>query len=132
MKNALLIIALFVATLQMSAQNNEDEYRRSSIYSVLVNHSDLKYANEIVSVFKQIPVPDKYNDHDLSVKIVKATTSGHIDKSIAERFLNNNHVASRLVAKWYDWNFLTGECDIRIIPKMSLEFRLCMASRNHP
>lgn len=120
MKNALLIIALFVATLQMSAQNEEDEYRRSSIYSVLVNHSDLKYANEIVSVFKQIPVPDKYNDHDLSVKVVKATTAGHIDKSIAEQFLNNNHVASRLVAKWFDWNFLTGECDIRIIAKRGL------------
>lgn len=117
MKNAILFIALLLATFTASAQYDEPPYRRSSIYSVLVNHSDLKFSNEIVAVFKQMPVPDKYNDHDLSVKVVKATTAGHINQSIADQFLKNNNIASRLVSKWFDRNFLTGECDLRIIQK---------------
>lgn len=108
---------MLLAAFTTSAQDEEPPYRRSSIYSVLVNHSDLKFSNEIVSVFKQMPVPDKYNDHDLSVKVIKATTGGYTDRSVADQFLKNNNVASRLISKWFDRNFLTGECDLRIIQK---------------
>ena len=36
----------------------------------MVNHTDQQFANEIKKAFLQIPVPDKFCNHDLSVKVL--------------------------------------------------------------
>ena len=59
------------------AQEPVSDYRRSSVYSVLVNHTDQQFAAEIKEAFLQIPVPDQFNDHNLSVKVL------NMDKKLA-------------------------------------------------
>lgn len=56
----------------------DNSYRRSSLYSILVSHTDKKFNTEIENCFMYIPIPDTYNDHDLSVKIVNL--EGSIEK----------------------------------------------------
>ena len=71
MKTRYIILAFVVVSfLEAYAQDPASEYRRSSIYSVLINHTDQQFANEIKEAFLQIPVPDKFNDHNLSVKVL--------------------------------------------------------------
>jgi hypothetical protein len=66
-----------------------------------------------------MPVPDKYNDHDLSVKVVSVSEKEVLPKQI-EDFLNRNNVASRLVSKWFDRDFTDGTCDVELIKERGL------------
>jgi hypothetical protein len=131
------LIAIF-ATNSM-AQEPVSDYRRSSIYSVLVNHTDQKFAGEIKEAFLQIPVPDKFNDHNLSVKVLnmeKKLSGANSEKEnpVITEFLQNNKVASRLVGRWFNRDFFTGECNMELVKERGLynatEFDKQLATRS--
>lgn len=116
---------LLSGTYKVEAQNQEFEYRRSSIYSLLINHEDQKFAKEIREAFVAIPVPDKFNDHELSVKILsldKKLKGAASDRENAEltSFLQRNKVASRLVGKWFNRDKETGVCDMELVKERGL------------
>ncbi len=121
------------------AQEPISDYRRSSIYSVLVNHTDQQFANEIKEAFLQIPVPDKFNDHNLSVKVLnldkKLEGAGkEKENPVITEFLQNNRVASRLVARWFNRDFFTGQCNMELVKERGLynatEFDKQLATRS--
>lgn len=121
------IICAFVAFLTngTNAQEPESNYRRSSIYSVLVNHTDQQFADEIKEAFLQIPVPDKFNDHNLSVKVLnmdkKLSGAGsEKENPVITEFLQNNKVASRLIGRWFNRDFFTGKCDMELVKERGL------------
>ena len=121
MKDKVLAIALLTLMITgVKAQEQEMDYRRSSIYSILVNHNEQQFASEIKEAFLQIPVPDKYNDHNLSVKVLTmdsklAGASRDEENPYITLFLMNNQVASRLVARWFNRDCFTGECNMELI-----------------
>lgn len=135
MKRHIILSTVFamltIAALAQKQKTLEDNtYRRSSLYSILISHTDKKFNTEIEDCFLQIPIPDCYNDHDLSVKIVniegkvekekvgkKETAKGHPE--ITE-FLEKNEIASRLVGKWFLRDFNTGECSMDLIGSRGL------------
>ena len=121
----ILLLLIAVSVQQMFAQETEAQYRRSSIYSVLVNHTNQQYAGEIKEAFLQIPVPDKFNDHNLSVKVInmdKKLTGAGREKENEEitQFLQDNKVASRLVARWFNRDYFTGECNMELVKERGL------------
>lgn len=119
---------MLLALHPLQAQQNDDDdlkYRRSSIYSVLINHTEQNFAKEIRAAFLQMPVPDKYNDHNLSVRVLNmsdklknAAKKGE-NPAITE-FLNSNEVASRLVARWFNRDKETGLCDMNLVADRGL------------
>lgn len=118
----ILVAACACCMTAVSAQKLEEsiKYRRSSIYTILVNHTEQKFATEIRNSFMMMPVPDKYEDHNLSVRCLDIETKLDGAKSEKENpliteFLNNNYVASRLVAKWYNRDMFTGEGNTNLI-----------------
>lgn len=129
MKNIISVVIstaiLLLGTEQLNAQQQESEYRRSSIYSLLINHSDQRFAKEIREAFVKIPVPDKFNDHELSVKILSLDTKlkdASSDKENAElsSFLSRNQIASRLVGKWFNRDITTGVCNMELVKERGL------------
>ncbi len=113
-------LLLIVSLNGVLAQGSDiEKYRRSSIYSVLISQAGQKFATEIEEVFRAMPTPDKYNNHDLGVKVVLAQ-SPKTQKSEVDAFLESNNIASRLVARWFDRNILTGECDMELIKERGL------------
>lgn len=106
MKKHIFSLIFLAASLTAQAQNSDADtpYRRSSLYSILVNHTDQKFANEIRTAFVAMPTPDKYNNHDLSVKVItldkklKGAKSDNENDAITN-FLTDNQVASR---QWRD------------------------------
>lgn len=135
----ILLILIAASVQQMFAQETEAQYRRSSIYSVLVNHTDQQYASEIKEAFLQIPVPDKFNDHNLSVKVLnmdKKLAGAGREKENEEitQFLQDNNIASRLVARWFNRDFFTGECNMELVKERGLynatEFDKQLANRS--
>lgn len=140
MKPTYIILAALLATLGLRAQTAGETsgYRRSSIYSLLINHEEQKYADEISTAFVAIPVPDRFNDHNLSVKVVtldkklKGAKSDDENAAITQ-FLTDNRVASRLVGRWFNRDFYTGVCDMELVKERGLynasEFDKALAQR---
>jgi len=136
-----LIIATLLGGGNLKAQNatGDSNYRRSSLYSLIVNHTDQRFGEEIKNAFLDIEIPDKYNDHDLSVKILdmkeelKGTLSDKENETIT-RFLTDNQVASRLVGKWFNRDAFTGRCDVELVKARGLynatEFDREMAAKS--
>ena len=117
-----LLIVLFTYT---SAQEQNIDYRRSSIYSILINHTDQLFASEIKQAYLQIPVPDKFNNHNLSVRVLnldKKLTGAKSNKENEDisAFLQKNKIASRLVARWFNRDFYTGACDMELVKERGL------------
>lgn len=109
------LVLLFVSAA--SGKTYEDvsvKYNRSSIYSILVNHTEQKFGKEIKDQFLNIPVPEQYNNHDLSVKVINVSGKGEFLDSI-NAFIDNNRIASRMVAKWFDRDILTGACSMNLV-----------------
>lgn len=134
----LLGIALMLS-VTIQAQAPESNYRRSSIYSLLVNHTEQKFANEIREAFMQIPVPDKFNDHNLSVKVLNmdkklAGANKERENPVITQFLDDNRVASRLVGRWFNRDYFTGQCDMELVKERGLynatEFDKQLAARS--
>lgn len=115
----LFIIYILFPLLVNAQQPEQLKYRRSSIYSLLINHTEQKFGKEIGDVFLSMPVPDKYNDHNLSVRVV-STTANVREKEVGRSFIENNGIASRLVAHWFNRNILTGECNTDLIKERGL------------
>lgn len=135
----ILIGCLTLFTVSVLAQEPESNYRRSSIYSVLINHTDQQFGNEIKEAFLQIPVPDKFNDHNLSVKVLNidkklAGANKSNENTVITDFLQNNKVASRLVGRWFNRDFFTGQCDMELVKERGLynatEFDKQLAKRS--
>lgn len=140
MKRTIITISLFIAYFGIVfAQDNTPDYRRSSIYSILINHTEQKFASEIKEAFLQIPVPDKFNDHNLSVKVLTmdkklAGAKSEKENPVITDFLSNNKVASRLVGRWFNRDFYTGECNMELVKERGLynasEFDKQLANRS--
>lgn len=123
MKKFILTLSVLVfSAVTIGAKDlevTELKYSRNSLYSILVSHTDQKFASEIQSQFLAIPTPEQYNNHDLSVKVVSVNNNGKYTDAIT-RFVNQNQIGSRLIAKWFDRNILTGECSMNLIKERGI------------
>lgn len=128
-KTCIILILLVTSTIRIIAQEQGQEqaldYRRSSLYSLMINHTEQQFASEIKEAFLQIPLPDKFNDHNLSVRVLdmdsklKGASKGSENKHITE-FLQDNKIASRLVARWFNRDFYTGACNMELVKERGL------------
>ncbi|MBP7358706.1 MAG: hypothetical protein KA955_05130 [Prevotella sp.] len=120
--------------ISVSSQDASAKYRRSSIYSIMIKHNKQQFADSISKVFAVMPVPDKYNDHDLSVKILSIDESKMDNNVKVTNFLEKNMVASRLVAKWFDRDLLNSKCDLNLVKTRGLynasEFDKALAGKS--
>ena len=102
MKKILYSILFFNVITISFAQDSKSEfevkYRRSSLYSVMVDQPNLPYAAEIKKNFENSPIPDKFNNHNLSKRIYdlgELPTDGS-DSPILSA------IARDIVAKWFN------------------------------
>lgn len=124
MKRIIILIYCLIcgSALTLSAQNANDvelQYKRSSLYSILISHHKAQFAPEIENVFFDIPIPDKFNNHDLSIKVVNSPDN-KTDEPAITSFLQQNNVARHLVARWFNRNPKTGCCDMSLITERGL------------
>lgn len=117
-----LILSGIISMSSIFAENNsitDIRSRRSSICSILVKHAEQKFADEIERQFLEIPISDRFNDHNLSVRVVDAASKKITDTN-KDNFVDNNLIASRLVGRWFNRNLLTGECTMDTVKARGL------------
>jgi hypothetical protein len=123
-------LVLLTVSFNLLAQEKTDvKYRRSSLHMIIMEDSDLspQYKGIVLGAMNNAPWPDKYDKHDigissydiLSINVPEATKEDEkskekskeeekqdkrlkgVDKKI-EKFLKDEGVARKLVAKWFD------------------------------
>ena len=112
MKRLLYFTLILWLSCPLSAQDLE-RYNRASIYPVFMLHPGARMYDEIYNTCLAMPVPDKYNDHRLSVRIVQGLSTKAKEKDVraaAVAFVEKNQIAKRMVAKWFERDKKTGEC----------------------
>jgi len=114
MNKYITTIILVFTVLSVSSQE-ETKYRRSSLYSMLISHPSQQFDKEITGVFFTIPVPDKFNNHDLSVKIVSSDEKRQEKLEVINSFIEKNALPRRMVGKWFDRDPETGYFDMNLI-----------------
>lgn len=119
----LLLIVCGICHYSEAQTQDYDKYHRSSLYSILLKHPGKEFCNEMVEAFKAIPIPDKYNNHDLKIKvmeapILKSLTKAEIEGSYREaieKILARNKIGGRLVEKWFNRDKKTGAFNMELI-----------------
>lgn len=121
LKYYILLLAASVAltSFAQTSDTSEDRYRRLSLCNILVKHDNEKFADEIETQFLKIPVSEQYNDHNLSVRVVNTSDKLKGDEAITS-FVNRNHMASRLIGRWFNRNMLTGACNMELVKARGL------------
>ena len=114
-----------VCIINTTAQENDDlnKYHRSSLYSILLKHPEKDFCNEMIEAFKSIPIPDRYNNHDLKIKVIpspimKSLTKEEVEgayKDAISKILVKNKIGGRLVEKWFNRDKITGCFDMHLV-----------------
>lgn len=109
MSRKLFIGLAFLCVIVPSFAEDVFNYHKASIYSIMLKHENQEYCDEMVEVFKKIPVQDNFYDFSLTNLIFKAgqleesdTTRSDNQKSHIDRLLYENAIGRRLVAKWFN------------------------------
>ncbi len=104
MKKITLLLVMLVGTaFTVTAQvaDLEVKYRRSSLYTMMIHEPSRPYAEVIKNSFEKGPIPEKFNDHNLGVRVIQATDAKDESENITS-YLNTNDVAKEMVAKWFN------------------------------
>ncbi len=115
-----VIVFCVTVIFNLHAQSTE-EYRRSSLYSILIKHAEKAFCPEIIEAFNSIPIPDKFDNHNLNIRIVNAYVPTHLQnnrelqKQNIETFLTENDIGRRMIAKWFDRDKNTGCFDMKLV-----------------
>lgn len=123
-KKQILICFLCGTSCFVPAQETDlNKYHRSSLYSILLKHPEKEFCNEMIEAFKSIPIPDKYNNHDLKIKVMpapvlKTLTKTEIEGAYKDAITNmlvKNKIGGRLVEKWFDRDKTTGCFNMNLV-----------------
>ncbi len=130
---ALTLSAVIGANAKTYSDSIQSNYRRSSLCQFMVSRTDQNMYDRIQKQYMEIPTPNQYYDHNLSIRMVNVDKKGKYEADI-DKWLADNDIASRLVAKWYDRDILTGKFSTELIKARGLynatEFDKELAARS--
>lgn len=92
-----------VKELQEEYKDFKDlKYRRSSLYTLMVNDPSRERNNVIRNAFGNTELSTKFNDHNIGPYLIPGKGGDKEQIANIEAYLNNNGVAKELVAKWFN------------------------------
>jgi gluconate kinase len=80
------------------------KYRRSSLYTLMVNDPTRLHANVIKDAFGNSVIPQKFNDHNIGPYMINGQANSEDQSYVITNYLNSNNVAKDIVAKWFNKN----------------------------
>ena len=115
MKKLIIMLTLGLMTQICHAQDDENfKYMRGSLCIMTVEHPTLEFNDQIEKVFEKVPIPNRFNSHELGVRVLSFPNN---DDQLANLkiFSNENQLAKRIVAKWFGRNKNTGAFNIDLL-----------------
>lgn len=100
---------------------SEVKYQRGSVIQMMIEHPMYMFNDEVANVFKKLPVSERFNNHNLGVKVVKFATQEFSDQqSNISSFIDQVNLGGRAVAKWFNWNKNTGAFNMDLVKERGL------------
>ncbi|MGZ3865376.1 MAG: hypothetical protein ACXVC6_06195 [Bacteroidia bacterium] len=91
-----------------SAENESTgiKYRRSSLYTLMVNNTTRERSDVIKEAFMKAPLPANFNDHNLTIAAVDVSSNSKATELVNNfnSYFQTNKIARDLVAKWFNRN----------------------------
>ncbi len=118
--NGIFKIVLTLAILSLScaiyAQESENyEYERASLHVMMIKHLNQRYDDVIEDVFNDTPFPERFNNHNLGVKVVSFAEVGGDQQSNIESFIEQVGLGQKMVAKWFNRNKDSGAMNMQLV-----------------
>ncbi|RXR20606.1 hypothetical protein EQG63_01345 [Flavobacterium amnicola] len=104
MKKIILSLITLSSIVAANAQDKKElnvKYRRSSLYTLMVENPAIPHADVIKSAFVKGPIPEKFNDHISGSRTIPTNNEEDQTTNI-KNYLETNNVAKELVAKWFN------------------------------
>lgn len=117
---ALLLLGA-MSFMYVSAQTDSLRFDRPSLCLMMIAHPEQAFGNELTVVFKEMDMPERFNDHSLGVRVVKLPNDDpkNMPNNIL-RFANHAQVAKKMVSKWFNRNKNTGCFDTHMLQERSM------------
>lgn len=94
--------------------DDRDQYRRSSLCLVLLAHSEKDYVDAMINVFNNFPLPQRYNEHNISdLRVIRVT--GKQNQKDIERLIEQNCIPRKVIGRWFNHNPATGFMDMSLV-----------------
>ena len=77
----LIFLSIVLLSVNVYSQNPSTKYRRSSLYSILIKHPEKEFGKDIDTVFRMVPIPEKYDNLNLKIRAINATVVSKNSKS---------------------------------------------------
>lgn len=101
---ALLLVTYYPTSVHGQIIDTE-RYHRASLISMLIERPMYPFNDEISDAFKTVPMPNRFNNHNLGVRIVRFATQEYTSQEEhIEQFIEKSFLSNRAIAKWFDWN----------------------------
>jgi hypothetical protein len=78
------------------------KYRRSSLYTLMINDNDRLHANVIKNSFGNSEIPTKFNDHNIGPYLIDGKGGEKDQSDMITNYLQSNEVAKKIIAKWFN------------------------------
>ncbi|MFD2550649.1 hypothetical protein ACFSQP_02350 [Bizionia sediminis] len=112
MKHLLLAAIATIVVAPVFAQTNTTnlDYKRSSLYTLMVSDTNKNFSETIESSFVNYPIPDKFNDHIVDQRTIPIVLNDTVSKKELQQlqhdnitnFLTTNDIAKMMIAKWFN------------------------------
>ncbi|WP_040253546.1 hypothetical protein [Psychroserpens mesophilus] len=108
------IIIIFCVCISFTGFSQDDtktaEYRRSSLYTLMVSDSTRNFSELIEDTFINSKIPEKFNNHIVSERTVPKLYDNTLSKaelkeaqkSAITEYLSTHDIAKAMVAKWFN------------------------------
>ena len=84
-----------------TGMSDKERYRRSSLCIIMLTHRGKKYATEMERVFKNFPLPLRYNEHNISdLRVI--SVKGKQERKDIDKLLSTNDIAQKVVGRWFN------------------------------
>ncbi|MFS4456355.1 hypothetical protein [Maribacter sp. 2304DJ31-5] len=78
------------------------DFKRSSLLTLMVETPKKEKLSVIKSIFQQIPIPEKFNDHSLDISFIPLAYETKDQSRIILKKLKEAQIAKKMVAKWFN------------------------------
>ena len=67
-----VFLPVILLSSNVYGQDTSTKYRRSSLYSILIRHPEKEFGKDIDTVFRIVPIPEKFDNHNLKIRAINA------------------------------------------------------------